>query len=340
MKRKKWSILIITVISAAVLGYMVYKEGARDLFEAAISARPLWLFVAVCLMGIYWLLESHALHLAVIEFRPKQHFLSSLKVSMVGQLFNCITPFASGGQPVQAYRLVKEGMPLESASCALMVKFIVYQSVLTFYSLITFLLRFSLFDTQISGVGILVLIGFAVNFSVIAGLLFICCFRKGTVHILALGIRLGANLRLVKDKQAAMEKMKEKLEGFYDGFAAMRRNLPLIFRMMFITAVQLTAYFLIPWAIYLAFGLSGATCFSIIAASAFVLNLTSFVPLPGAAGGAEFGFYTLFSMFFPQTIIHAAVLLWRAVTFYFPIVTGYLFTVNVNNKTMHKMIQN
>ena len=34
---------------------------------------------------------------------------NSIKVSMIGLLFNNITPFSSGGQPMQAYELTKTG---------------------------------------------------------------------------------------------------------------------------------------------------------------------------------------------------------------------------------------
>ena len=53
-----------------------------------------------------------------------------------------------------------------------------------------------------------------------------------------------------------------------------------------LTAVQLTAFFLIPLCIFYAFGLGKADVLLMICAGAFVLNFTSFIPLPGAAAGA------------------------------------------------------
>lgn len=57
-----------------------------------------------------------------------------------------------------------------------------------------------------------------------------------------------------------------------------------------------------------------------------VLNFTSFIPLPGAAAGAEIGFHTIFSIFFPTHILSVAILFWRLLTFYLPICVGGCFT--------------
>ena len=77
-----------------------------------------------------------------------------------------------------------------------------------------------------------------------------------------------------------------------------------------------------------ALGMKGVTGLSMLVAQAFVLNVSSFVPLPGAAGGAEYSFHTMFAMFFPVQLLALAVLLWRIVTFYLPICVGTAFLWN------------
>ena len=65
----------------------------------------------------------------------------------------------------------------------------------------------------------------------------------------------------------------------------------------------------------------------VVSAQAFVVMISSFVPLPGAAGGAEFSFKTFFAPFFsPYHIsVNPAMLLWRFITFYLPIIVGACF---------------
>ena len=50
--------------------------------------------------------------------------------------------------------------------------------------------------------------------------------------------------------------------------------------------------------------------------------ITSFVPLPGASGGAEISFITFFRLFFPENMVSMSTLFWRLITFYLPIIVG------------------
>ena len=63
-----------------------------------------------------------------------------------------------------------------------------------------------------------------------------------------------------------------------------------------------------------------------IAAQAFVSMITAFVPLPGAAGGAEISFVTFFAIFMNGSDLNLSMLLWRILTFYCPIVVGAAFS--------------
>lgn len=328
MRCKKINLIVIGLSLAVLLVYVFAVDGAGGLLNALRAASPVWLGAAVALMVMYWLLEGAILHLAVKRFHPAQRFGKTLQTAMIGQLFNCITPFASGGQPVQACHMARTGVPLGASACALTVKFVIYQFVLTVYSMVTLVFKFRAFSSQISHLKYLVLAGFAVNTAVIAGLLCICFCRDSTARFLRSCAHLLAKLRLLRDEETAVASMDAQIAQFYESFTAIRGNWGLIFRMGMLSALQLTAYFLIPYMLFRCFQAGGASVFSMLVAQAFVLNISSFVPLPGAAGGAEFSFYTMFAMFFPARFLALAVLLWRIITFYLPICVGTVFTWN------------
>ena len=145
MKNQKWNWLIIILFAGALIGSLFLADKPQNIWNALRSAKPVFIGGAILCMVGYWLFESLALYLVANRMHQKLSFSESIKTSMVGQLFNCITPFASGGQPIQAYRLKQFGIPVGKASCILLAKFIVYQVVLTIYSLILILLRFSFF---------------------------------------------------------------------------------------------------------------------------------------------------------------------------------------------------
>ena len=81
--------------------------------------------------------------------------------------------------------------------------------------------------------------------------------------------------------------------------------------------------------IFMGFGLvnSNADVLSMVSAGAFVLMVSSFVPLPGAAGGAEASYLLFFGLFFPSGILGISTLIWRFITYYLCIFVGSIFSI-------------
>lgn len=318
----------ITGTFAVLCIWLLKQYSIQALWKMMLGMRPLWILAAMGLMVVYWVFESLGLHLAVSRFVPTQNPGDTFCATMIGQFFNCITPFSSGGQPMQAWYLVKKGVSLSFASCSLLIKFIVYQFVLTIYSALTLLLCFKSFAGRISSIGWLIFVGFGVNLLVITGLLCLGFLRRPTEKVLYGSVSLLKKVKLISEQAAskAKERIQKELMEFYEGFAQIRQDIGGILAISALTAVQLTAFFLIPLCIFYAFGLGKADVLLMICAGAFVLNFTSFIPLPGAAAGAEIGFHTIFSIFFPTHILSVAILFWRLLTFYLPICVGGCFT--------------
>lgn len=329
MKFKKLNIAFIVVVFVGVIAYVIYADGPDTLLNMFRTIRPFWLSCAVIMMLLYWLLEGLILNGVTKPFHPEQKFRHSLRTSMIGQLFNCLTPFSSGGQPVQAYDMVKSGVPLGIAGSALMIKFIIYQVALTVYSAVVLIFFWQPFSALVSSFGWLVFIGFLINSLVMLGLLSVCFFRKFTRKLAELLIRLLSKIRLVKDREKTMDYMDNELNQFHESFLAIRQHWGRMFCQLLLSFVQLTVFFLIPYFILLSFNIVNLPVMMSISAQAFVVMISSFVPLPGAAGGAEFSFHTFFAPFFPEGFsVNLAMLLWRMITFYLPILVGTLFMMS------------
>ncbi len=326
MKSKKWNLLILALVFLGVFGLVIYQNGAAQLLSLFKSIEPGWMFCAAGMIILYWLLEAGILHQITRSLYAKQQFRNSFSTSMIGQLFNCITPFASGGQPIQAYAMVKSGVPLGLAGSALMVKFIVYQCSLTLYSLVVLLFWWREFSGQVTGFGYLVFLGFSINTLVMLGLFCICFFRRFTRFAAEGLIRLLARLRVVKQQEETLAYAEKELGRFHESFDLIRRHPGSIAASALLSLLQLTVFFLIPYFICLAFGITGTPPGMVVAAESFVTMVSSFVPLPGAAGGAEYSFHVFFAPFFQSEAgVSLAMLLWRMITFYFPILAGSFF---------------
>lgn len=316
----------VLFISAAVMLYFMFSiDGPKALIATIISAKPIFLICALGCMVIYWLLEAGAFKSLCRGLKSKIGFKDCFHTSMIGQLFNCITPFATGGQPMQAYTLTKCGMGLGQASCALLAKFIVYQTVLTLYTTAVIAFKLNFFVANVSGFALIILIGFAVNFLVMLLIFSIGFFPKITAKALNGLLRLAAKLKIVKKLDEKQEKLNSEIEKFYNDFSILKKNPAQFIVPALLTVLQLTAFFSVPYFVCLSLSATHISYSLIVCAAAFVLMISSFVPLPGGSGGAEGGFYMFFGMFFVQSgILAAAVLLWRIVTFYFPIIAGMI----------------
>ena len=179
-KSNRWGILVIALVAVGSIAAALLADGPEKIAASLLGADRRWLAAGAGCMLLYWVLESACLHLAARRAWPAQRLGDSVVTSMIGQLFNCITPFASGGQPIQAFYMTRGGMPVGKASSVLLAKFIVYQTVLALYSAGVLVFAYRSFVGQVEGFTQLALIGFAVNAAVVVVLFCVGFFPKIT----------------------------------------------------------------------------------------------------------------------------------------------------------------
>lgn len=331
-KWANWAIIGIAIVVAIV--YILAVDHPENILSTIRSIRLRWLGAAVAMMLLYWLLETMVLHAATKKLHKPQRFLDTFRTTMVGQFYNCVTPFSSGGQPMQAYSMVKSGVPLGIAGSSLLVRFMVYQIALTLYSLVMLIIFWNFFASKVTGLAVLSIFGFAINSLVMGFLLCIIFARKLAKRLAVGGIRLLGKMHLVKQMEERVVETEAELDRFYEGVRLVRKNGTVILRMFLLSILQLTVFFLIPYFLCLAFGQGQVSPFQVVAAQAFVTMISSFVPLPGATGGAEISFVTFFAIFMQGSDLNISMLLWRMLTFYAPLLVGGVISLSCSNETM------
>ena len=68
-----------------------------------------------------------------------------------------------------------------------------------------------------------------------------------------------------------------------------------------------------------------------IIASAYVMLIGSFVPIPGATGGLEYAFTQFFGVFIIDPTLTLIMLLWRTTTYYLGVIVGAIL-LNIRKK--------
>lgn len=313
----------IPVMTLAILMMVFFKTNQfENILDALKQIKPFFIGLAVLLIMGYWLFEAYILYRLIRHSDEYLCFSSALKITLAGQFFNGITPFASGGQPAQLYMLHKYSIPIGTGASVLTRKFIIYQAALVLYSLIVVMFESAYFMHEIPHFAILGLAGFAVNLVVISGLLLLAYRYKFTMR-LAIGFS-----KFIRRKTKSLTIRRRcthtlvQLRKFHIQMEKAREKRTAWFVLGFLSMLQLTLFFSIPLVIGYGFHLTNLSIFYMIGAAAFVSMITAFIPIPGAALGAEGSFFLVYQIFFPSKLVITALLLWRIFTYYVPLLVG------------------
>ncbi len=336
-KRLIFNFILILIIFIGLTIYMVKVDGIDNIIKILTQVDYKWVIAGVACLLINWACEAINLHIPIKGMYPNQNIKNSIKVSMIGLLFNNITPFSSGGQPMQAYELTKTGKRVSDSLSAMAIKFVITQIALVVTTLVVVFFEFDFFKTLMQNYIWVAILGFLVNIIAIIVVILIGVKKSIILAITIPIIKFLGKIRIFKNPEETLEKCEKSIENFNNQFSIMKSKKKMVI-IMFITAViQSFAYYSITYTIYRAFGNYGISFWQIIPTQAFLLLIMTFIPTPGSGLGAEGGFYLLFNNIFKEGSINMSILFWRIYTFYLPILVGLIFLIPTRRKYNRKI---
>lgn len=324
-KRFQWALFAVTL---GLLAYFCISDNnLATLLHSLPTLNPLWLICAMACVGVNWVMDSLVIKtLLSAAYDADYGFRSAFRVTMVGQYFNSVTPYAVAGQPMQLLALTRQGVTSGIALSALIQKYLAFQTTITGYSLLVIVVKYSFFRNQIQNFMVLAFIGFASQAAVVVLLILFTRSPKFTTKLIHGVVWLLTKIHVVKKPDEVSKNIKGQLEFYIRNNKVMQEDRKMGLRVYGYTLTQLTALFCVPFFIYKAFHNPGAPIIDMIAAQSFVTMISSYTPLPGAAGAAEGSFLMIFQLFFRQNIIKQAMLLWRLITYYSCIIVGAFYS--------------
>lgn len=320
LKRNSVLLLLIT----AVVVFFVIKDDFDDIVRALSKANVCFILLGMCFTVSYWFCKSLSLHNIVKEYRDKIKLGQIFKQITITQFFNGVTPFASGGQPMQIYMLGKSGIKFTHSTNIIVQDFILYQMALITHGVIAVLLnlKFGLLESNPLLVN-LTIIGFTVNTLVGLGLLFVSFSTKFNKFIVNNVIGLFSKIKIVKNKEKTISSWKLKLKEFNESAILLREKKSIIVKGYIYNLIGLTCYYLTPLFVIHALGFgSSITIMAAYVSCAYVSVIGAFVPLPGGSGGIEGSFLEFFGNFMAPATTKAVLLLWRSITYYLAMIVG------------------
>lgn len=330
--KNKLNIVILILVTVLVL-YISLKDNFLEVIDGLTKINIFWIIIALIFALGYYYFRTLSLLTFVKKFKDDISFKKIFKIVFVTQFFDGITPSSSGGQPYQIYAFSKENIKVIDGTNIAIQNFIVYQIALVLLGLIAVLSNkyLNLFD-DLGVIKKLILLGFIINVLVIIGLFSLAFMKKFNKFIVKIIVKVLSKLKIIKNKEEIIKNLNTTVENFHDGAIILMKNKFEFIKTIFFNFVALILFYSIP--VIIIYGLGDYTSMNIlesIIASAHVMLIGSFIPIPGASGGLEYAFSQFYGVFITGTTLTLVMLLWRTLTYYLGVIIGAIL-LNIRKK--------
>ena len=325
MKDNKFKFVVNFIVIFVVLLIVLYfslKDDYVSIVSSIQNMKIIYVVFAIIILIIYRALASLAHYLLIKQNHGNVSYLKMLQINFIILFFHGVTPFAGGGQPMEIYYLHKEGISGAKATNITLQNFIVYQMSLVSMGVIALVynLFFNLFPSD-RLIKKLVILGFLINLIVLIITYVISFGEKLNRFILEKGIHFGAVLGVVKDEEKMQDRFKRFVTNFHNNALELRSKRYLFIFYVLINMLGLAFLYSMPFVIAKGLGVQMHLMESIVA-TAYVMIIGSFVPIPGGTGGIEYGFMFFYGYFIKGSILNAIMLVWRFVSYYLGMIFG------------------
>lgn len=325
MKNKKikyiFNFLLIAIVLAIVL-YFSLKDNYQEIISTIFKMNYLWILVAILFLIIYRLCTSLGHYYIIKANNGKVSYLKCFQINLMILFFHGVTPFAGGGQPMEIYFLHKEGISVTKATNITLQNFIVYQIALILTGLFALIYNriFNVFPND-NLIKYLVVLGFLINTLVLVVTFILSFGKKTNKFIIEKGIHFLTKIKIIKDEQKVQDKCQKYLQSFHDNAMELKKNKKIVAFTVLINILGLMTLYSMPYPILRGMNVN-INILKVVTAIAYVMIIGSFVPIPGGTGGIEYSFIFFFQHLISGSILHAAMLVWRLISYYLGMIFG------------------
>ena len=297
MRNKKKAIFntIFLILIFSITVYMVFKgEDLGEIIHTVRQADPVYLLISVVCVGLFILGESVIIFYMMRTLGAKVKMGHCALYSFVGFFFSCITPSASGGQPMQLYYMKKEKISLPVSTVILMIVTITYKAVLVVVGLGLVLFGQGFLHRYLTEILPVFYLGIGLNVFCVTAMLILVFHPALARTILVLGLKIVEKLHLMKRKESRLKKLEASMEVYQNTAAYLGTHKMVLVNVLAITFAQRFALFAATWFVYHAFHLSGISFITIVLLQAVISVSVDMLPLPGGMGISETLFLKIF----------------------------------------------
>jgi uncharacterized protein (TIRG00374 family) len=318
--------VFLAVVFALTIYGVFHGDDLSSMMDAIHRADKRWLIPGIALVAFFIWGESiiiwYMMRSSGIQLKKRTCFL----FSSVGFFFSCITPSASGGQPMQIYYMKKEKISIPVSTVILMIVTITYKLVLVVIGIGIAIFGRGFLHKYLEGILPVFYLGLALNIFCVTFMTILVFHPLLAKAIMVKGMKLLERLHLVKKKDGRLKKLEDSMDTYRNTAAYLKNNPFVIVKVIGITFIQRMALFAVTWFVYQAFGLHGTGFWEILFLQAVISVSVDMLPLPGGMGISETLFLNIFSPVFGGLLLPGMVLS-RGLGYYGELLISAAFTV-------------
>ena len=324
--KKHFNGVFLLVIFALTLWAVFGGEDLGQIVDSMQSVNPLFILPAVFCVVLFILGESVVISYMLRSLGTRVKFRHCCLYSFIGFFYSCITPSASGGQPMQVVAMRKDDIPVPVSTVVLAIVTITYKLVLVVIGLAVMLARPPAIMAYLDSCEALVYLGLVLNVGCIALLLLLVFHPNLVKNCAAKLIALVGRIRPFRHPERIAHRLDD-MAGQYTGTADFYRTHHRLIGVVFlITLLQRLMLFMVTWFVYKAFGLSGEGFVTIVLLTAMISVAVDMLPLPGGMGISENLFMLMFLPIFGEELLLPGMVISRGISYYTQLILSAMMT--------------
>jgi uncharacterized protein (TIRG00374 family) len=289
-KQLFWNLAFILIAAASVWLVTSQAKGfsPAKFSEYLTNNNPWYLGIAMALMLSYILFAALAILCILKGFGYKRSLADGISYAATDLYFSTITPSATGGQPVEGYIMVRDGLPTVITTVSLLTNMLLYTVSIVLIGFTCLLIKPSSFMRFSTFSRILIIIGAVIQ----VGLVFlyaILLWNKTLLQRICDWIlRVLGKLHLIRN----LEKKREKLRNVMDSYSRAARMLKgkrrTLVKGLALNIAHRACQILVIVFCYLAGGGSWRHVPDIFAIRSNVVMGACCIPIPGSMGVTDY----------------------------------------------------
>lgn len=316
------SIILVLLMTIAVFAIFLNFNDINATLELIKTVDGINMTLAVLCIIIYALLWPLSLCLIAKHNKSKAKLMDLYLVGGTEHFFNNITPFSTGGQPIQIYLFTQKKIKASDSTGIIVSNFIALMIATNIFALISLIFYSKFSENFTSATAWMIILGFVMNLFTLCFMILMatCKFIRDVLKKLLLQL---CKIKFIgKHLLKAVPVFEKYCENAQEAAKDIFSHKSSFIGAILIKMVTLLFYYAIPYFILKALGADFGIDIMpyIILASSFAITTMVWVPTPGGTGGIEFAFTTIFtaSLFgsLSSDVGVTGMILWRALTYY------------------------